>query len=56
VKNINYILSLILIVLWVVGFFTHVIGYPIHFLLVGALTLIFINVLHDDGNNTTENI
>ncbi|MBL7912738.1 MAG: lmo0937 family membrane protein [Bacteroidia bacterium] len=53
-KNVNYILALILIILWVVGFFTHFIGHPIHLLLIGALTLIFINVLRDDNNNTTQ--
>ncbi|MDP1801512.1 MAG: lmo0937 family membrane protein [Bacteroidota bacterium] len=55
-KNINYIVALILIIFWVIGFFTHFMGYPIHFLLIGALLLIFVNVLHDDRNNPTEKI
>lgn len=55
-KNLNYILSVILIALWVIGFFTHFGGYSIHFLLVGAFTLILINVINDDKNNSPDRI
>jgi hypothetical protein len=44
-KHLNYILAVILTVLWVIGFFTHVAGYAIHLLLLGALTLILLNVI-----------
>ncbi len=53
-KNLNYIIALILTVLWVVGFFTHVAGLSIHFLLAGAFTLILINVIDDDINKSSE--
>jgi len=53
-KNVNYILAVILIVLWVIGFFTHFGGHSIHLLLVGAFTLILINVINDDSTNSPE--
>ncbi|MEO6302662.1 MAG: lmo0937 family membrane protein [Bacteroidia bacterium] len=55
-KNFNYILSVILIILWVTGFFTHVAGSSVHFLLIGSLILILINVISEDNNGTTEKI
>ena len=59
-KNIIYIIAVILIIFWVVGFFTHLAGFSIHALLFGALALILINVIQDDhnitNNNTPENI
>ncbi|MES2762642.1 MAG: DUF5670 family protein [Bacteroidota bacterium] len=51
-KHLNYILAVLLTVLWVIGFFTHVAGYAIHFLLIGALALILANVVLYDKKNT----
>ncbi len=53
-KNLNYIIALILIIAWVVGFFTHIAGLSIHFLLIGAFTLILINVINDDIDNSPQ--
>ncbi|MBA3683381.1 MAG: lmo0937 family membrane protein [Bacteroidetes bacterium] len=53
-KNLNYIIALILIILWVMGFFTHIAGFSIHFLLIGAFTLILINVINDDIDNSPQ--
>ncbi|MBA2612080.1 MAG: hypothetical protein H0U95_08920 [Bacteroidetes bacterium] len=55
-KNINYILAMILIILWIVCFFTQTQGYAFHLLLVGGLGLILVNVIYDDKNNFTEKI
>lgn len=53
-KNLNYIIALILIILWVVVFFTHIGGLSVHFLLIGAFTLILINVISDDTDNSPQ--
>lgn len=53
-KNLNYIIALTLIILWVIGFFTHIAGLSIHFLLIGAFTLILINVINDDVDNSQQ--
>ncbi len=52
-KYLNYILSVILTVLWVIGFFTHVAGYAVHLLLLAALTLILVNVILYDKKDIT---
>lgn len=48
---VNYIVSILFIILWAIGFFTHLGGTPIHFLLIGAFTLILINILTNHHNN-----
>jgi hypothetical protein len=46
-KKISYIVALIMVVCWVVGYFSHKIGPSVHYLLAGALLLILINVIRD---------
>lgn len=53
-KIVNYIVSIALIVLWVVGFFKHFAGYSIHFLLIAALILILYNIVRYDGISDSE--
>ncbi len=53
-KNLNYIVAIILILLWVVGFFNHFAGYSIHLLFIGALALLFINIIHDDEKQSNK--
>ncbi len=53
-KNFNYILAVIFIILWVVGFFTHLAGSYVHLLLVAAFILILLNIFNEDNSNRTE--
>ena len=52
-KNINYIVAIILTILWSIGFFAHLAGDSVHFLFVGALVLILFNVISEDHQNSS---
>lgn len=45
-RFINYMLSVLLIITWCIGFFNHFAGQSIHFLFMGALSLLLINIIN----------
>lgn len=55
-KKIINIAAIILIIWWVVGFFSHSLGPYIHGLFVIAMLLLVFNVIRDDHPDTPEKI
>ncbi len=47
-KHVNYIIAVILAIFWVNEYFKDFENYSTHFLLIGAFSLILINIIHYD--------
>ena len=48
-SNLLYIIAVILIILWAIGYFTYGIGAVIHILLVIAIIAILLRIIQGDG-------
>jgi hypothetical protein len=49
-NNILYIIAVVLIIFWALGFFVYSVGYLIHILLIIAVIAILVRVIRGDSN------
>lgn len=53
-KRFNYIVAVLFVIIWVIGFFTQVINFAVHVLLLTALFLILLNIIFETRSESSK--